>query len=111
MRSFCVSSGFHWYPSLAFQFLKAASSSSATTSEVERLRGVSAVGALANGASATLIVHAKATAVGETTNEATADGKELDLDPANDSDSVKICVDPEPFCPYCMKGTEQKAKS
>ena len=52
--------------------------------------------------------HAKATVVGETTNMATAAGKELDLDPANYSDSVKIC-DPEPFCPYCIKGTGQKA--
>lgn len=86
-------------------------SAMASTGTYAPASGMWTVGALANGASATLIVHAKATAVGETTNAATADGKELDLDPANDSDSVKICVDPEPFCPYCMKGTEQKAKS
>jgi uncharacterized repeat protein (TIGR01451 family) len=73
--------------------------------------GMWTVGALASGASATLTVHAKATAVGETTNAATAGGKELDLDPANNSDSVKICVDPEPFCPYCVKESAQKANS
>ncbi|MER5326571.1 DUF7507 domain-containing protein [Streptosporangium roseum] len=73
--------------------------------------GVWTVGALADGATATLTVHAKATAIAETTNTATAGGKELDLDPANNSDSVKICVDPEPFCPYCIKETGKKAKS
>ncbi|MFD1539435.1 hypothetical protein [Nonomuraea guangzhouensis] len=44
----------------------------------------------------------------QVTNMATAASKELDLDPANYSDSVKIC-DPEPFCPYCIKGAGQKA--
>ncbi|WP_344577707.1 DUF7507 domain-containing protein [Nonomuraea roseoviolacea] len=73
--------------------------------------GIWTVGSLASGASATLTVHAKATAIAETTNKASADGKELDLDPANNSDSVKICVDPEPFCPYCVKGTGQPAKN
>ncbi|MEU8175359.1 DUF11 domain-containing protein [Microbispora hainanensis] len=63
--------------------------------------GTWTVGTLASGATATLVVRAKATAVAETVNTATVGGEELDLDPANDSDSVKVCVQREPFCPFC----------
>ncbi|WP_226874810.1 DUF7507 domain-containing protein [Microbispora sitophila] len=69
--------------------------------------GTWTVGTLASGATATLVVRAKATAVGETVNTATVGGKELDLDPANDSDAVKVCVQREPFCPYCTPGSKQ----
>ncbi|MEU7690015.1 DUF11 domain-containing protein [Microbispora hainanensis] len=67
--------------------------------------GTWAVGTLASGATATLVVRAKATAVAETVNTATVGGEELDLDPANDSDSVKVCVQREPFCPFCLFGS------
>nr|WP_201784395.1 DUF11 domain-containing protein [Nonomuraea pusilla] len=63
--------------------------------------GAWTVGTLPNGATAVLTIRAKAVAVGDTTNTATAGGNELDLDPSNDGDGVKVCVDPEPFCPYC----------
>ncbi|MEV7806899.1 DUF11 domain-containing protein [Microbispora sp. NPDC088329] len=66
--------------------------------------GTWTVGTLAAGATATLVVHAKATAVGETVNTAAAGGKELDLDPADNRDAVKVCVQREPFCPYCTPG-------
>ncbi|MBD3147781.1 DUF11 domain-containing protein [Microbispora camponoti] len=69
--------------------------------------GTWTVGTVAGGATATLIVRAKATAIGETVNTATVGGKELDLDPANDSDAVKVCVQREPFCPYCTPGSKQ----
>lgn len=65
------------------------------------------VGTLAAGATARLVIHAKATAPGETVNSATASGREFDLDRGNDSDKVKVCVDPEPFCPYCILETKR----
>lgn len=81
---------------------------SSTPSAGSYAGGTWTVGALAAGTTATLTIHAKATAVAETINTASAGGKELDLDPTNDSDSVKVCVDPAPACPYC---TPQKAKA
>ncbi|MEU8193140.1 DUF11 domain-containing protein [Microbispora amethystogenes] len=77
---------------------------SATASAGAYVNGKWTVGTVASGAAATLVVRAKAVAVGETFNTATAGGKELDLDPANNSDKVKVCVRPEPFCPYCVQG-------
>ncbi|GIH28354.1 hypothetical protein Aph01nite_66640 [Acrocarpospora phusangensis] len=59
------------------------------------------VGTLPAGATATLTVRAKATTVAETVNTATASATELDLDPSDNSDSVRVCVDPAPTCPYC----------
>ncbi|MER6949448.1 CARDB domain-containing protein [Nonomuraea sp. NPDC000554] len=59
------------------------------------------VGALASGGTATLTIHAKATTTGEKINTATVGGNELDLDPANNTDGVKVCVDPAPSCPKC----------
>ncbi|GAA3203713.1 DUF11 domain-containing protein [Nonomuraea helvata] len=69
------------------------------------------VGTLAAGDTATLTVRAKATAVAETINTATVGGKELDLDPSNDSDSVKVCVDPAPDCPYCTPRKEPRSRA
>ncbi|WP_211589759.1 CARDB domain-containing protein [Microbispora sp. H11081] len=71
--------------------------------------GTWTVGMLANGATATLVVHAKATAIGETVNTATVSGEELDLDADNDSDAVKVCVLREPFCPFCAPGSTRNA--
>ncbi|WP_211592318.1 CARDB domain-containing protein [Microbispora sp. H10836] len=82
---------------------------SATPSTGTYAGGTWTVGTLASGATATLVVHAKATAIGETVNTATVGGKELDLDPDNDSDAVKVCVQREPFCPYCTPESRQGA--
>ncbi|GAA3109081.1 DUF7507 domain-containing protein [Streptosporangium carneum] len=59
------------------------------------------VGGLPRGGAATLTIHAKATAPGKETNTATVGGNELDLDPANDSDAVEVCVEPPPPCRNC----------
>ncbi|MEV7009580.1 hypothetical protein [Streptosporangium sp. NPDC051022] len=63
--------------------------------------GTWAVGPLPSGGRATLTIRAKATTAGEKTNTATAGGNEKDLDPTNDSDSVKVCVDAPPPCRDC----------
>ncbi|WP_283139068.1 DUF11 domain-containing protein [Rhizohabitans arisaemae] len=81
---------------------------SATPSTGSYAGGTWTVGNLAAGATATLTIRAKATAVAETVNTATADGNELDLDPSNNGDSVKVCVDPAPACPYCAPVKAQK---
>ncbi|GAA1018421.1 hypothetical protein Aple_074150 [Acrocarpospora pleiomorpha] len=69
------------------------------------------IGTLAADTTATLTIRAKATTVAETTNTATASGKELDLNPSNNSDSVKVCVDPAPACPYCTPQEARKKES
>ncbi|MDP9863718.1 MULTISPECIES: DUF7507 domain-containing protein [Streptosporangium] len=63
--------------------------------------GTWTVGALAKGGTVTLTIHAKAVSVGTKTNTATVGGDQKDLDPANDTDTVKICVDPVPACADC----------
>lgn len=63
--------------------------------------GTWTVGGLAKDATATLTIRAKATGAGKKTNTATVSGDEKDLDPANDTDSVRICVDPAPTCSKC----------
>jgi uncharacterized repeat protein (TIGR01451 family) len=63
--------------------------------------GVWAVGGLAKAGTATLIIRAKATAAGERTNTALVSSNERDLDPADNTDTVKICVDPAPPCRSC----------
>ncbi|MEO3850922.1 CARDB domain-containing protein [Streptomyces sp. B8F3] len=56
------------------------------------------VGDLAHGATATLTLHAKATATGSLVNTATVQAAEKDPDPANNTDSVTICVERAPSC-------------
>ncbi|MEV7832129.1 hypothetical protein AB0P12_16180 [Streptomyces subrutilus] len=56
------------------------------------------VGDLADGADATLVLRAKATATGRITNTATATGAETDPDPANNADAVTVCVERAPAC-------------
>ncbi|MFF9351956.1 hypothetical protein [Streptomyces sp. NPDC014734] len=56
------------------------------------------VGDLAEGATATLVLRAKATASGRITNTATVTGNEKDPDPTNNADTVTICVEPAPAC-------------
>ncbi|MFJ9161732.1 hypothetical protein ACIRPS_33600 [Streptomyces griseoviridis] len=56
------------------------------------------VGNLAVGATADLVLRAKATATGRVTNTATASANEKDPDPADNSDSTVVCVEPAPSC-------------
>ncbi|MEU5159717.1 hypothetical protein AB0G74_08935 [Streptomyces sp. NPDC020875] len=56
------------------------------------------VGELAEGATATLVLRAKATRPGPVENTATATAVEKDPDPADNTDSVTICVEPAPSC-------------
>ncbi|MGV9267607.1 DUF7507 domain-containing protein [Kitasatospora sp. NPDC003701] len=56
------------------------------------------VGALTVGGSATLVLRAKATTPGPVTNTATAHAPETDLHPANNTDSVTVCVEAAPTC-------------
>ncbi|MEV6809945.1 CARDB domain-containing protein [Streptomyces sp. NPDC051132] len=56
------------------------------------------IGDLDDGATATLTLRAKATEAGSVTNSAAVTGNEKDLDPANNSDSVTLCVEPAPSC-------------
>ncbi|MFK0259627.1 isopeptide-forming domain-containing fimbrial protein [Streptomyces sp. NPDC090445] len=57
-----------------------------------------AVGGLADGATATLVLRAKATKAGLIGNTATATANEMDPDPANNSDTVSVCVERAPSC-------------
>ncbi|WP_206305967.1 isopeptide-forming domain-containing fimbrial protein [Streptomyces sp. RFCAC02] len=56
------------------------------------------VGGLAEGATATLTLRAKATRAGAVTNRATVRADELDPDPSDNTDHVTICVEPAPSC-------------
>ncbi|MGW9118133.1 DUF7507 domain-containing protein [Streptomyces sp. NPDC055663] len=56
------------------------------------------VGNLAEAGAATLVLRAKATASGRTTNVATATANEKDPDPTNNTDTVTICVERAPTC-------------
>ncbi|MEU6476722.1 hypothetical protein ABZ858_07475 [Streptomyces sp. NPDC047017] len=56
------------------------------------------VGALADGATATLVLRAKATGTGLISNTATATGNEKDPDPTDDTDTVTVCAEPAPSC-------------
>ncbi|WP_432152365.1 DUF7507 domain-containing protein [Streptomyces sp. bgisy029] len=64
------------------------------------------VGDLADGATATLVLRAKATKPGALTNTATAEGNEKDPAATDNTDAVTICVDPAPSCcDPCSTGT------
>ncbi|MFF4170592.1 isopeptide-forming domain-containing fimbrial protein [Streptomyces sp. NPDC001744] len=56
------------------------------------------VGDLADGATATLVLRAKATKAGPTGNTATATANEKDPDTTNNTDTVSVCVEPAPSC-------------
>ncbi|WP_326594909.1 DUF7507 domain-containing protein [Streptomyces sp. NBC_01803] len=60
--------------------------------------GLWSIGDLANGATATLTLRAKATTAGPLTNTATVHGDEKDPNPANNTDTVTICVNRAPSC-------------
>lgn len=57
-----------------------------------------AVGTLADGSRATLVLRAKATRPGSVVNTATATANEKDPDTGNNTDAVTICVEPAPSC-------------
>lgn len=57
-----------------------------------------AVGDLADGATAALVLRAKATKAGSISNAATATGNEKDPDTTNNTDAVTVCVEPAPSC-------------
>ncbi|TDC67556.1 DUF11 domain-containing protein [Streptomyces hainanensis] len=56
------------------------------------------VGDLADGATATLVLRAKAARPGRIHNTAAATGNEKDPDPTDNADSVTVCVEPAPSC-------------
>lgn len=56
------------------------------------------VGDLARGATATLVLRAKATAPGRITNTATVTSNEKDTDLSDNTDSVTVCVTRAPCC-------------
>ncbi|GAA2258681.1 hypothetical protein GCM10010232_56400 [Streptomyces amakusaensis] len=60
--------------------------------------GLWTVGRLANGATATLVLRAKATKAGLVSNTATATGGERDPSTTNNTDTVSVCVEPAPSC-------------
>ncbi|MEW9518145.1 DUF7507 domain-containing protein [Streptomyces tubercidicus] len=57
-----------------------------------------AAGDLADGATATLVLRAKATKAGLVSNTATATSNEKDPDTTNNTDTVSVCVEPAPSC-------------
>ncbi|MEE1742409.1 hypothetical protein PUR49_38685 [Streptomyces sp. BE147] len=64
------------------------------------------VGDLAVGATATLVLRAKATASGQITNTATVTAREKDPDPTDNADSVTICVERARDCCDPCSGQE-----
>ncbi|MET9465699.1 hypothetical protein ABZY44_12990 [Streptomyces sp. NPDC006544] len=73
-------------------------SATASTGTYDPATGLWALGDLANGATATLTLRAKATAAGSVTNTASARAEEKDLDPADNTDAVTVCVERAPSC-------------
>ncbi|MED7949719.1 DUF7507 domain-containing protein [Streptomyces sp. BE303] len=71
--------------------------------------GLWSVGTLPVDASATLVLRAKATATGPVTNTARAHATETDLHPADNTDSVAVCVEAAPTCSPCPKPGSEKA--
>ena len=57
-----------------------------------------AVADLADSATATLVLRAKATKAGLISNTATATGNEKDPDTTNNTDTVIVCVERAPSC-------------
>ncbi|MFJ4624163.1 hypothetical protein [Streptomyces sp. NPDC088812] len=73
-------------------------SADGTTGGYDAGTGRWAVGDLADGAGATLVLRGKATRAGRITNTATAVGNEKDPDLTNNADTVTVCVEPAPSC-------------
>ncbi|KIF07707.1 hypothetical protein PL81_00425 [Streptomyces sp. RSD-27] len=60
--------------------------------------GLWTVGGLPVGATATLVLRAKAVKTGRIVNTAAATGNEKDPDTTNNTDTVTLCVEPAPSC-------------
>ncbi|KUL38501.1 hypothetical protein ADL22_18215 [Streptomyces sp. NRRL F-4489] len=73
-------------------------SADASSGAYDAVGGQWAVGDLPVGGTATLTLRGKATKAGLITNSATATGEEKDPNPANNSDSVAVCVEAAPSC-------------
>lgn len=73
-------------------------SAAASQGSYDPATGLWTIGDLADGATATLTLQAKATAAGPITNTATVDGNETDLTSANNTDTVTICVERASSC-------------
>ncbi|GGU58934.1 hypothetical protein GCM10010274_54770 [Streptomyces lavendofoliae] len=73
-------------------------SAAATAGSYDPATGRWTVGDLADGATATLTLRAKATQAGPLTNTATADADETDPRPGNNTDTVTICVENANSC-------------
>ncbi|MBM9509502.1 isopeptide-forming domain-containing fimbrial protein [Actinacidiphila acididurans] len=73
-------------------------SADGTSGSYDPATGQWTVGDLAEGATATLVLRAKATTAGPISNTATATGNEKDPDTTDNSDTVTVCVAPAPSC-------------
>ncbi|GAA2690181.1 hypothetical protein GCM10009864_75300 [Streptomyces lunalinharesii] len=73
-------------------------SADGTSGTYDPATGQWAVGDLAEGATATLVLRAKATTAGLVANTATATGNEKDPDTTTNTDTVAVCVEPAPSC-------------
>lgn len=73
-------------------------SAGATPGSYDPARGQWTVGDLAVGATATLVLRAKATETGPLSNTATVTGNERDPDTSNNTDVVSVCVEPASSC-------------
>ncbi|MER7991282.1 isopeptide-forming domain-containing fimbrial protein [Streptomyces noursei] len=73
-------------------------SADGTSGTYDPATGQWAVGDLAEGATATLVLRAKATTAGLVGNTATATANEKDPDTTTNTDAVAVCVEPAPSC-------------
>ncbi|WP_031031178.1 isopeptide-forming domain-containing fimbrial protein [Streptomyces sp. NRRL WC-3725] len=73
-------------------------SAEGTPASYDPATGQWAVGDLADGATTTLVLRAKATKAGLISNTATATSNEKDPDTTNNTDAVSVCVEPAPSC-------------
>ena len=73
-------------------------SANGTPGSYDPATGQWTVGDLADGATATLVLRAKATKAGRISNTATATSNEKDPDTTNNADTVTVCVEPAPSC-------------
>jgi uncharacterized repeat protein (TIGR01451 family) len=73
-------------------------SATATHGGYDSATGLWAVGRLADGATAHLVLQTVATTAGVITNTATVHGNEKDLAPDDSTDAVTICVTASPVC-------------
>ncbi|MFF5854450.1 isopeptide-forming domain-containing fimbrial protein [Streptomyces sp. NPDC012751] len=73
-------------------------SADSTSGSYDPATGLWSVGDLADGATTTLVLRAKALQAGRIGNTATVTANEKDPAPTNNTDSVTVCVEPAPAC-------------